>query len=765
MLTKGQKFLSDLKFFTDYSSYREEFNRYETWEEAATDVFDTHRKFYKDKLTDELKELINEAEQGYKDKKFLASQRTLQFRNDSIINKNQRLYNCSVLYADKISFLGNAHLLLLSGCGVGVNMMDGILAYLPKIKKPSKGIKQYIIEDSIEGWANATHALMSSYSEKPIEGFEEFYGYQIKFDYSLIRPKGSIVSGKFKAPGHEPLRNSHEKIEKLLNDYCTDDYKVFRGIDAYDIFMHLADSVIAGGVRRSACNIILSKENKELLNAKTGNWFVENPQRGRSNNSVGLLKKDLTKEEFKEVLAMNDGMSDIGFVFMNNIFEIYNPCFEIGFIPIDIQTDTKEKEEEFLERIRNSDPKVLTEKGVKSAIQFCNLNEINLSKCNTPEKFYEACKLAAITGTLQAGYTNFPNFAEISEETERITRNESLLGVSGTGWASQPWLFENSEVLREGARIVKETNSIVAKIIGINPAARSTTVKPSGNASVLLSTPSGIHPEHSRRYFRIMQLNKESETGKYLIENFPEIIEESVYSANNTDYVVFVPIENKSDTLLKSELQGIKHLEKIKFVKENWVDVGKRVENCLLPEISHNVSNTVIIDDMDQISDYIFDNKNIFAAVSFISQFGDKDYNQAPFTSVLNMEEIIEKYGEGSMFASGLIVDGLHAFDNNLWEACDHIINQNRKFSGNRIDVMIKKEWVRRAKKFARNYFNNDLYEMVYCLKDVHLFHKWCTINKRFKKIDFTKVLKEPKFIDIDTTSAKACSGGSCEIV
>ena len=216
--------------------------------------------------------------------------------------------------------------------------------------------------------------------------------------------------------------------------------------------------------------------------------------------------------------------------------------------------------------------------------------------------------------------------------------------------------------------------------------------------------------------------------------------------------------------MYKNDLTGVKHLELIKLVKENWVDAGKDQNLCIIPTTSHNVSNTVIIDNYDEITDYIFQHQNTFTAVSFLDQFGDKDYNQSPNTSVLNFEEINDKYGEGALFASGLIVDGLHAFDGNLWDACTAVLNKDVVLVGDRYKVFEKKDWVKRAKKFARNYFKGDLDKLTYCLKDVHLYHKWKTINREFKDVDFTKILTKPTFKDINEFTAYSCSGSSCEI-
>lgn len=762
-MTKGRKFLSDLKLYSDYLGWRDEAGRYETWDEAVVDVFDTHRGRYADVLP-QLQPYLQYAEDAYKEMRFLAAQRNLQFRGDDIYKHNFRLYNCLVMYADRMSFLGNAFYLLLCGCGVGLNMQEPFLKRLPKIAPRTKGTKTYFVQDNIEGWADAGHVLASSYTAEGGEcPFPEYQGYKIKFDYSLVRPKGARLGRRFKAPGPDGLRQSLDKIEQMMDAYLAafSGPTEFLDILVYDFFMHLADAVLSGGVRRAACSIIISPTSTRLIMAKTGNWRQEQPQRQRSNNSVGLLRGQFTKEQFEELLRLNQGVSDIGFVFINNIFEILNPCFEIGFTPLYFDYARKD----LVARIMASDITVLDEGLVKTAIQCCNLNEINGSKLRTKADVYRAVKAATITGTLQAGFTDFKHIRDIQQESIAVSQYEALLGVSITGWTAQPWLFDE-ELLQQMAQLAVETNEEVAKIIGIRPAARITTVKPSGNSSVILGTPSGIHPEHSKNYFRVMQLNKETETAKWLAENMPYVLEHKECKPDSTDHVVFVPIENEEGTLYKDQLQGVKHLELIRLVKKAWVDAGKVQERCIIPTTSHNVSNTVLIDDYDAIVEYIYEHQDDFTAVSFLGIYGDKDYNQSPNTSVLDQEEIFARYGKGAMFASGLIVDILAAFDDNLWFACEVINDRDKKIklAGDRKTVFFQKEIIRRAKKFARNYFGGAVKEMTYCLKDVHLNHKWETIQRQMRPVDFTKILKEPQFVEVSAFAGAACSADGCEI-
>jgi ribonucleoside-diphosphate reductase alpha chain len=499
--------------------------------------------------------------------------------------------------------------------------------------------------------------------------------------------------------------------------------------------------------------MIVDPNDDEMIHAKTGNWRMENPQRGRSNNSVLLLRSEVNKEQFNYLVQLNDGANDIGFVFANSWFDMFNPCFEILKIPVlDTIDFGKIKYDEVEQYVRDNKSKF--------GIQGCNLTEINAEKATTKEKFLKACKDASILGTLQAGYTEFPYLGETSKA---IFKREALLGVSITGWMNNPKLF-NAELLEEGAQVVKDTNKEVAAVIGINQAARTTCVKPSGNASVVLGTASGIHPEHSEKYFRIMQLNKESNTAKWLEENMAFLLEESVWSSTKSDYVVFVPVENPKVGLFKKDMKGIKHLELIKLVQQHWVNAGTNPELCAYMPVNHNTSCTVIIDDKDAIVDYIWEQRDFFTAVSFMSDYGDKDFNQAPFTSVLNLDELVETYGKGSVLASGLIIDGLHYFNQNLWLATEHLLDDTILATGTREQVLLKKYWISRSKKFAKNYFKGDLKKMVYCLKDVHLFYKWETITRQFKEVNFGEILNKPQYKSISDFAAQACSGASCDV-
>lgn len=751
-MQKGKFFLSQLKLHSDYFKWLPDKGRYETWEDACRSIVDGHRMRYN---IPELESYLDSALESMNSQLILASQRNLQYRYPQIMKHNARMYNCTSTHLCRNRSFQEIFYLALCGCGVGVGLLIPFVNNLSAIQKRTLGAKTFVIPDTIEGWADALGVLMSSYfiGDQP---FPEYSGYEIKFDYSLIREKGSYISGGFKAPGSVGLKTSLESIEKLIDNWIDKEGTMIRPILACDIICFASDAVLSGGVRRSALNMIVDPNDKEMIMAKVGNWRETNPQRSRTNNSVIFLRNLVTKEEFENIVSLNEGDSDIGFVFANSWFDLFNPCYEIMKMPIYLDVD--------FSKIHYDDIELFTHiNSTQFGVQGCNLTEINAEKITSKEKLLRACKDATILGTLQAGYNSFPYLGEVSE---RIFQREALLGVSITGWLNNPKLL-NEKWLKEAANYVKEVNKEVAAIIGINPAARTTCVKPSGNASVVLGTASGIHPEHSRMYFRVMQINKELTTAKWLKENMDFLLEESVYSSTNTDYVVFVPIENPKEGLYKEDVKGVKHLEIIKLVQESWVKEGTNDDLCVYKGMNHNTSCTVIIDDKKEVVDYIWNNKEYFTAVSFLGDYGDKDYNQAPFTSVLDLDEIVKEYGDGALLVSGLIVDGLHYFNQNLWDACNLILDEKKEIpiSGTREQVMLKKYWLQRAKKFAKNYFKNDLNKLVYCIKDVHLFHKWKVVNRNFKEVDFSKILDKPEYKDVNEFGAMSCGGGACELV
>ena len=328
MNSVGKEMMSQSKFYMGYSRWDDEKARYETWDESVERVMNMHRKKYEAVMTSELEELIQFAETAYKEKRVLGAQRALQFGGEQLFKHNARMYNCSVSHCDRARFFQEAMYMLLCGCGVGFSVQTHHVKKLPKIhKRFDKKSKVFIVPDTIEGWADSFGVLLSSYFEDGGE-FPEFKGCKVHFDFSKIRPKGAEISGGFKAPGSDGLRAALQKCEALLDAQIGDakEAVAMKPITAYDFVMHMSDAVLSGGVRRSATICLFSKEDEEMLNAKTGDWYVTNPQRGRSNNSVMLIRDDVTRDEWANIMESVKQAGEPGFIFTENKEFCYNPC-------------------------------------------------------------------------------------------------------------------------------------------------------------------------------------------------------------------------------------------------------------------------------------------------------------------------------------------------------------------------------------------------------------------------------------------------------
>lgn len=387
--------------------------------------------------------------------------------------------------------------------------------------------------------------------------------------------------------------------------------------------------------------------------------------------------------------------------------------------------------------------------------------DINGAECTTPERFFEACEAASILATLQAGYTDF---RYLSKEAKEIFDREALIGVSVTGWMNNPdVLLHDGDVMASGAHIVKKTNKEVADLIGINPAARTTCVKPAGNSSVLLGTASGIHPEHAPAYFRNVQMSKGGAVEELIKKTNPQMVEDSKWSSSGNDSIIAFPIESPEGSMFKDDMQGVKHLRWVEKVQKIWVEEGTNRHLCTDSRLRHNVSNTIVVDDWDAVGDYIYNNQKWFAGVSLIPDTGDKDFPQAPFTAVHDPQDLVLKYGDAAMFASGLIVEGEEAFGD-LWSACSTALGYGEELGELSHSNLTKHDFMRRVGKFADNYFAGDMLTATYCLKDVYNLHKWSKIKRNLTDINWNQELTQQEYTDADTLGAAACSGGACEI-
>ena len=659
--------IGNFVFASKYARYDEKHQRRETWNEAVKRVERMHFKKYGYLPSDDLEEIAWAFDQ-VREKHIVPSMRSMQFGGKPIEAQNVRLFNCAVRHIDSIRSFSEIFFLLMCGTGVGFGLNKKYLNRLPDLanKHDRTGtIIAYVVEDSIEGWADSVEALLSCYFKNTA-----YTGRKIVFDFSKIRPKGApIKTGGGKAPGHEGLKQSLKKIKNIL-DYIIEEKKQTRlsSIDAYDIIMHVSDAVLSGGVRRSATIALFPQDDVLMLNAKTNfkvlrkigfeshknkkdeiiwegriiidhtyggieghkyevtltdyeynqmlckdnviNWLHIEPQRARSNNSVLLMRDKVTPEFFQDIIHKIQQYGEPGFIFADDETFIVNPCAEVGFRPV-------------------------TDDGV-CGVQFCNLVSLNGRHIDTLQKFKDYAKAATIIGTLQAGYTNFKYLSKVAKQ---LTEDEALLGVSITGFMDNPDVLLNPEMQTEVAKYTTEINAIWAKKIGIKPAARITLAKPEGTTSLVLGTASGIHCHHDRKYFRRIQCNKEDNVYKHFKAYNEHAIEPSVWSASKTDDVVTFPLTVSDKALIKADLTAIEHLKLILSTQKNWVLNGETEHNH--KKIHHNVSCTVIVDthEWPDVIKFIYENREFFTAVSFIPKTGDKIYKQAPNEAVQTPED------------------------------------------------------------------------------------------------------------------------------
>ena len=1041
--------LSEYIRVSKYSKFIPELGRRETWDEQVDRMFSTHEMKYGDKL-DSFRELYEETKQAVKDKKVVGSQRMLQFGGAPVIKHELRGFNCLFSYINRPRFFQDYCYSLLAGCGVGFSVQTHHVDMLSPIISLHQDIaKTFQIPDSIEGWSDAIGVLISAYmtGEVPFPEYQGF-GSNVEFDYSLIRPEGSPISSGRKAPGPAPLRMAIELSREILIQAMG---RKLRPIEAYDIAMHIANAVISGGVRRSATIALFSKEDEEMAQAKTGNWFEENPQRGRSNNSAVLVRDETSFEDFMKCFENTKQFGEPGFLFVKSKENGTNPCqpanatlltpngistmgqikegdliwsqqgwtrvikkwstgikevysfntpagsflgtenhrvlceekkievkdsygidtltgpvglvneidqsFVIdglvlgdgtvhrasnnlvllcigekdkdyfldpvssflkdrreGIGPYTYEINTRITAEElphtyarvipdryfyageqekcsflrglfsangsvvanrityktasallvkqlqimlssigilsyittnkskkvefsngiysckesydlnisrdkniflrrigFIQEYKNTKLKLISniqsssykyiyeitsreyidkeevfdimvdntshtywtggvnvsncnEIGLYPTIELdgkteygfaaCNLSEINGKYSKTPEDFYNQCKWATVLGTLQAGYTNFPYMGRVTEE---IIRREALLGVSITGIMDRPHILLDPEILQKGAQFCREVNELVATKLGINPAARITCVKPSGSASLLLETASGVHPHHAIRYFRRVQANRNEPFLKFYKQANPRAVEQSVWDPNNVTEVITFPCQVPKGARVKNQLTALQFLEQIKLVQENWVLPGTTPQRGAAVGINHNVSNTVNVapHEWDDVARYIYDNKEYFTGISLLPTSGDKDYPQAPLAAVPYPSEMSQEYGPAAMFASGVIESAMSAFNNNLWDAC-------AKYLSTKEGNLEQQAWFAKADRFAGRYFDNDKTKMVSCLKDCYNLKLWEDLVREHRSIDWNAIPDDDG--DVNYAGDAACAGGACQV-
>jgi ribonucleoside-diphosphate reductase alpha chain len=595
-----QEILSDITTYMKYAKYVPDLKRRETWEELVT----RNKKMHQEKFP----QLTNEIENVYKlvyDKKVLPSMRSLQFAGKPIELNNARIFNCSFLPIDDWRAFSEIMFLLLSGCGVGYSVQTHHVEKIPEITIPVKH-KRYLIGDSIEGWADAIRMLYKAY----------FTGGSLPiFDFRDIRPKGAqLITVGGKAPGPEPLKECLFQLQKIL-DRKKNGEKL-TSLEAHDMACHIADAVLSGGIRRAALISLFNLDDEAMLTCKFGNWWEENPQRGRSNNSAVVMRHKIDEEEFfklwKKIELSNSG--EPGIYFSNDKDWGTNPCCEIALRPF----------------------------------QFCNLCEINASDIVDQDDLNSRVEAAAFIGTLQAAYTDFHYLRDIWRKT---TEKDALLGVGMTGIGSGAVLGLD---LKKAADLAKIENARIAEIIGVNKAARVTTVKPSGTSSLVLGTSSGIHAWHNDYYVRRIRVGKNEAIYTHLAINHPELVEDDFFKPT-IQAVISVPQRAPKGSILRTE-DVMDMLERVKKFNLEWVKKGHRKGAN-----TNNVSATISIkeNEWDKVGKWMWDNQDTFNGLSVLPYFGGS-YTQAPFEDITE-----EKFYEIANHLLGVDLSKVNEFDDN----------------------------------------------------------------------------------------------------
>lgn len=587
-MDKSKEVLSDLTIHMKYAKYLPDKQRRETWEELVTRNLSMHIHKYP--------ALEQEIRDNYKyvfEKKILPSMRSMQFAGKAIEVSPSRIFNCSYLPIDSLESFSETMFLLLGGSGVGYSVQQHHVDKLPDVVKPNPHRRRrFLIGDSIMGWADAIKVLFKSYMGKSSS--------IIEFDFSDIRPKGStLVTAGGLAPGPQPLKECLIKIRGVLDN--KENNSKLTTLEAHDILCYIADAVLAGGIRRAAMIALFNLNDDEMMYCKSGAWWEKNPQRGRANNSVVVLRHKITEDVFKS-LWQKVKLSNAGEpgVYLTNDMEYgLNPCAEVNLRPY----------------------------------SFCNLVEINDSDIESQEDFNARAKAASFISTLQAGYTNFHYLRDI---WRRNSEKDALIGVSRTGIASNSTLHLND---MEAAEVVNAENIRVSNILGIKTAARTTVVKPAGTTSLVLGTSSGIHAWHSKYYIRRLRIGKDEAIYSYLKRELPQLIVDDLSRPHDTA-ILEVPQKAPTGAVTREE-SALSLLERVKDVSINWINPGSR-----RGPNNNNVSTTVAVkdDEWDEVIDWLWNNRSIYNGITVLPYDGGT-YVQAPFEECSQSKyEELEQY-------------------------------------------------------------------------------------------------------------------------
>ena len=568
--------LADITVFNKYARFNHNAGRRESW----TEIVNRNAEMHKTKYPGIAEDIDTVYKNFVHTKKVLPSMRSLQFGGRPILMAENRIFNCAYAPAESTRFFSELMFLLLGGTGMGYSVQARHVNKLPKIKTPESDKEyKFQVQDSIVGWSDAVKVVCKAFFSA---------GTLPIFDYRDIRDKGAeLITTGGQAPGPEPLRICIEKLEVILRQAIG---RKLRPIEVHDMACVIADAVLAGGIRRAAMISLFDRNDEEMLTCKAGEWYINHPARARSNNSAVLPRDEVTQDEFSKLMKRieESGCGEPGVYWTNNKDWGTNPCCEIALRPY----------------------------------QMCNLTEINAGEIYTQDDFNHAAGAAAFLGTLQAGYTDFHY---LNPKWRIACEKDALLGVSMTGIASGT--VEDLDMV-EAVEYVKTMNADMAERIGINPAARTTCVKPAGTTSLVLGTSSGIHAWHAPYYIRRMRAGKDEALAQYMMKAAPGLVEQDVNVAHQV--VLSFPQAAPVGAKVRSE-HMLELLERVKDVSVRWVAPGHRDGIN-----QHNVSCTISVMDNQWklLTRWMWDNRDHYNGISVLPYFGAAAYPQLPFEDI-----------------------------------------------------------------------------------------------------------------------------------
>jgi ribonucleoside-diphosphate reductase alpha chain len=572
-----------------YSRWLEEEKRRETWAETVARYFNFFQNHLKEKHGYKLpSELRKELETAVLNLEIMPSMRALMTAGEALARDNTAGYNCSYVAVNKVRAFDEILYILMCGTGVGFSVERQYVEKLPTISEHfTQSDTVIVVKDSKEGWAKAYRELVSL-----------LIGGQIpKWDLSKIRPAGArLKTFGGRASGPRPL---DELFHFTVNTFKKASGRKLTSIECHDIVCKIAEIVVVGGVRRSALISLSNLTDERMRDAKTGQWWIDNPQRALANNSVAYKEKPEIGTFMEEWVSLYKSKSGERGIFNRDaaqktvakLGDRRDPSYEFGTNPCS-EIILRDKE-------------------------FCNLSEVVVRENDTPESLKRKVQLASILGTWQASMVHFPY---LSSEWKHNCTEEALLGVSLTGILDNPLMREKDktklaallETLKEEARL---TNEEWAKKIGINPAAAITCVKPSGTVSQLVDAASGIHARHNEYYIRTVRADVKDPLCKFMIDK-GFVAEPCVMRPEHT--MVFSFPMKAEGSITRNDMTAIEHLELWLTYQNHWCE--------------HKPSITITVREHEwmEVGAWVYKYFDQISGISFLPH-SDHSYQQAPY--------------------------------------------------------------------------------------------------------------------------------------